>query len=164
MTWRIAMGTLLLAFSSLRSFVETGSDFFLSGGAAAENRAGATDSVGEESEPPESRLASNETENWTWMDYSQWVHSLHTGWLWVVRTVAWNLLPFNRSGVLGWLVHQLGQAAFGGKWIYVQVALGLATVIFILYIFGSVLGVVAFSLEWAVIRPSIAVWRLTNSL
>eukprot|EP00971_Amphidinium_carterae_P056927 1125724-Amphidinium_carterae.1 len=89
---------------------------------------------------------------------------LQESWLWLARVVAWNLLPFNRGGLLGWAVHQLGRAAFGSKWIYVQMVLGIATLIFGLYICGSILGVVAFGLEWAVIRPCVFLWRVINAL
>eukprot|EP00971_Amphidinium_carterae_P193546 3840540-Amphidinium_carterae.1 len=156
------MGTLLLAVGSLRSLFETQVDIYLPG-AAAESYEEGDKQPRHAGEHPD--LAENdEEETWAGAQYRLCMSFLHKCWLWAARTIAWNLLPFNRGGVLGWLIHQVGQTAFGSKWIYVQLVLGIATVIFLLYIFGSVLGVIAFGLEWAIVRPLVAVWRIVNAV
>eukprot|EP00971_Amphidinium_carterae_P253733 5036987-Amphidinium_carterae.1 len=162
MTWRLVVGTLFLTLSSLRSFIE--SNDVWSQASSVNTDESATQSEFGNPEDESSEREAPEAEPWAWTQYRHSTKVLHQCWLWVVRTIAWNLLPFNRNGVVGWLVHKVGQAAFGGKWIYVQVILGVITVVFVLYIFGSLLGVIAFGLEWAIIRPIVAVWRVVNML
>eukprot|EP00971_Amphidinium_carterae_P043436 854826-Amphidinium_carterae.1 len=162
MTWRLAAGTLLFALGSLRTAIDTGSDYLVGG----ESVAGSPSAARAEFEGPipDDPEAKPTEDPWIWIQYRRGFTFLHHSWLWFVRTLAWNLLPFNRAGIVGWFVHQIGQATFGGKWIYVQVVLGFASVVLLLYVFGSVLGVIAFGLEWAVIRPCVAVWRIARAL
>eukprot|EP00971_Amphidinium_carterae_P245982 4885757-Amphidinium_carterae.1 len=78
MTWRLAVGALLLSWGSVRNFLEAGNSY-LAGGVSAREFAAEAEFVGH-SMPEDAPHAEkrNESENWSWRYYQRSVEMLQS--------------------------------------------------------------------------------------
>eukprot|EP00971_Amphidinium_carterae_P294068 5838883-Amphidinium_carterae.1 len=85
-------------------------------------------------------------------------------WSNLLNFVFWNALPFNKHGLVGFLVHRMGSWAFGSRWFYVQLICAVLTGVLLFYCIGNVLGAVALGLDVLVVRPIHFVLRIIKAL